>query len=109
MKTIKKNFGRKLKRKLNEKYGIFNILKVEIQLDSFADPHHIDTDPNPAFHFNADPDPDPTTHFFPDLYPPMLQNDPLKLPPFNFDANPDPDFHVDADADRKMMRIRICN
>ncbi len=46
-----------------------------------------DTDPNPAFHFDADPDsdptfhsdadPDPTTHFFPELDPLMLQNDPL--------------------------------
>jgi hypothetical protein len=34
---------------------------------------------------------------FPDLYPPMLQNDPLRLPPFYFDANPDPAFHFDAD------------
>ncbi len=29
----------------------------------------------------------------------MLQNDPLRLPPFHFDADPDPDltFHFDAD------------
>jgi len=26
---------------------------------SVADPHHLDADPDPAFHFDADPDPDP--------------------------------------------------
>jgi hypothetical protein len=34
-----------------------------------------------------------------DLEPPMLQNDPLMLPPFHFDADPDPAFHFDADPD----------
>jgi hypothetical protein len=29
----------------------------------------------------------------------MLQNDPLRLPPFHFDADPDPAFHLDADPD----------
>ncbi len=31
----------------------------------------------------------------------MLQNDPLRLPPFHFDADPDPDlaFHFDAHPD----------
>jgi hypothetical protein len=29
----------------------------------------------------------------------MLQNHPLKLPPFHFAADPDPAFHFDADAD----------
>jgi hypothetical protein len=29
----------------------------------------------------------------------MLQNDPLRLPPFHFDANPDPAFLFDADVD----------
>jgi hypothetical protein len=77
--------------------------------------HHPDADPDPAFHFDAGPiltfhseaDPDP----FPDLDPPMLQNDPLygfhlftlmwirilifNLMPFD----PDPAFHFDADAD----------
>ncbi len=54
---------------------------------------------DPAFQFDADPDPVPTTHFFPDLDPPMLQNGPLRLSPFHFDANPDPDpaFHFDPD------------
>jgi hypothetical protein len=78
--------------------------------------HHIDADPDPAFRFDADPDPDPTFPSdadpdpdpnyqfyadtdpdpilpltFPALAPPMLQNDPLRLPPFHFDANPYPD------------------
>jgi hypothetical protein len=39
-------------------------------------PHHLDADPDPAFHFDADLDPDPTfdpdhtTNFFPELDPP---------------------------------------
>ncbi len=48
-----------------------------------------DPDPTFQFHadfqFNIDPDPDPNTHFFPDLDPPMLQNNPLRLPPFHFE------------------------
>jgi hypothetical protein len=32
-----------------------------MDLDSVADPHHFDADPDLAFHF--DPDPDPTFHF----------------------------------------------
>jgi hypothetical protein len=57
----------------------------------------VDLDTDPTFH--ADPVPGPTTHFFSRLDRPMLQNDPLKLPPFNFDADPDPAFHFDADPD----------
>jgi hypothetical protein len=36
---------------------------------------------------------------FRDLDPPMLQNNPVRLPPFPFDtdADRDPDFHFDAD------------
>jgi hypothetical protein len=32
---------------------------------SVADPHHLDADPDPVFHFDADPDadPDPTFKF----------------------------------------------
>ncbi len=57
-------------------------------------------DPDPALQFDADPD--PITHIFPDSDPAMLQNDPLKLPPFHFDADPypDPAFQFDADADQ---------
>jgi hypothetical protein len=64
---------------------------------SVADPHNVDADPDPAFHFDADldqdptlqfDDPDPITHIFPDMDHPMLQNDPLRLPPFHFDADP---------------------
>jgi hypothetical protein len=36
----------------------------------------------------------------PDLDPPILQNDPLRLLPFHFDADPDPAFHFDADSDK---------
>ncbi len=66
---------------------------------SVADPHHFDPDPDRALLFDADPD--PSTQFFPDLDPPMLQNDPVRLPPFHFDADPDPDpaFKFDADLD----------
>ncbi len=57
--------------------------------DAEQDPtFHSDVDPDPTFHTDADPDPDPTNHFFPKLDPPMLQNDPLRLPPFRFDADP---------------------
>jgi hypothetical protein len=66
-----------------------------------ADPHYI----------NADPNPDPAFHlpymwiqivilpinFFPDLDPPMLQNDPLRLPPLLFEADPYPASQNDAD------------
>ncbi len=63
-------------------------------LNSVADPHHLDAETDPVFHFNADldpdpdltfqhdansdPDPDPTTHFF-RLDTSMLQNGPLWL------------------------------
>jgi hypothetical protein len=76
---------------------------------------HSDANPDPSFQFDADPD--PTTNFSPDLDPPMLQNGPLRLPPFHFDADanadPDPAFHFDADAEpdlpkgRGSMQIRI--
>jgi hypothetical protein len=59
----------------------------------------VDPDPDPTFNCDADADLEPTTHFFPDLYPPMIENYPLKVPPFHFDAEPDPAFHFDADAD----------
>ena len=29
---------------------------------SVADPHHLEADPNPAFHFDEAPDPDSTFH-----------------------------------------------
>ncbi len=68
-----------------------------IRVSSVPDPYHFygdlepdpafqfDADPDPTFHsdaelypdltfqFDADPEPGPTTHFFPDLDPPMLQ------------------------------------
>jgi hypothetical protein len=67
-----------------------------LNFDADLDPaFHSDADPN--FQFDADPDPNPTANFFPYLDPTMLQNDPLRLPPFHFDADPDPVFHFDAD------------
>jgi hypothetical protein len=83
-------------------------LETEVNGDSRSgvpDLRHFNTDPDPAFHFDADPDPtfhsgadpdctfqsdgdpDPTSYFFPDLDPPMLQNGPLRLPPFHFEAD----------------------
>ncbi len=91
-----------------------------------ADPHHVDADPesDPAFHFDADPDPtfhsdagldpDPTLNlmririlpltFFQNLDPRMLQNDPLRLPPFHFDADPDPASQNDRNTARKTEK-----
>jgi hypothetical protein len=80
-------------------------------LFSVADPHHFDAnpdvdpgfhfyanpDPDPIFHSDVDSDPDPNTHFIPDFYSPMLQNDPPRLPPFHMDADPDPTLHFEAD------------
>ncbi len=47
-----------------------------------ADPHHLDADPDPAFHFDVDADPDPTFHSDADADP---------NPAFYFEADPDPD------------------
>ncbi len=70
-----------------------------------------DPDPEATFQFDAGPDPDLATKFSPDLYPPMLQNYPLKLPPFHCDADPDPSFHFELMRIRSLlftlMRIRI--
>ncbi len=42
--------------------------------------------------------------FFPDLGPPMLQNEPQRLPPFHFvaDQDPDPAFHCVTDPDQDL-------
>jgi hypothetical protein len=86
-------------------YQSFQFKKKNFSLPtSVADPLpavHFDADPgpDPTFNCDADADPEPTTHFFPNLYPPMIKNDPLKLPPFHFDAEPDPAFHFLADSD----------
>ncbi len=78
--------------------GFFQAIPILFSLTSVAVPHHLDADPDPTFQF--DPEPDPTTHFFSDLEPPVLQNDPLRLPPLHFDADPDlkPDYQNDADV-----------
>jgi hypothetical protein len=74
---------------------------------SVAVPHYFNADPDPTFQFDPDPDPDPTTNFPPDSDPPMLQKDPLRLPPFHFNADADPD---PASLKRcGTMRIRIRN
>jgi hypothetical protein len=41
-----------------------------------ADPHQLNADPDPAFHFNVDPDPDPAFYFNAD---PGLHFEPLGL------------------------------
>jgi hypothetical protein len=33
-----------------------------VHFSSVADPHHLDADPDPTFHFAADPDPNPDTN-----------------------------------------------
>jgi hypothetical protein len=74
------------------------------QFDADPDPtFHSDAElyPDLTFQFDADPDPVPTTHLFPDLDPPMLQNGPLRLLPFHFDADPD------LDPAFTLIRIRI--
>ncbi len=96
-------------------------LSFATPLNSVAEPHHFDTDPDPVFQSDADPDltfhshadqdptfqldegpnpdQDPTTNFFPYLDPQLLQDDPLRLPPFHFDADLDPDPASQNDAD----------
>ncbi len=46
---------------------------------------------------------------FPRFGPPMLQNNPLGLPPFKFAADPDPALHFDADPDPDRIGLRIRN
>jgi hypothetical protein len=41
---------------------------------SVADPHHLEADPNPAFHFDEAPDPDSTFHSERDLDLPLKLN-----------------------------------
>jgi hypothetical protein len=58
---------------------------------SVADPHHIETDSDPACHFDADADlaldPDPACHVDADQYPTFyFDTDP--------DADPDPSFEI---------------
>jgi hypothetical protein len=74
--------------------------------NSVAGRHHVDADPDPAFHFDADPDPDATFH---------SNADPDPDPTFKFDAAPDSSTHFSPDLDPPMlqndiftlMRIRI--
>ncbi len=64
---------------------------------SVADPHYLDEDPDPLFHFYAEPD--QLFHFEKDLE-----------PPFYLDADPDQPFHFDAEPDLNfldLMRLRF--
>jgi len=58
---------------------------TKVKYSSVADLQHFGADPDSSFQFNEDSD--PNTHYFPDLNPLMLQNDPLRLPLFHFDAD----------------------
>jgi hypothetical protein len=49
------------------------VLLFRSDTDRVADPHHLDADPDPAFHFHADPDPD--FHFYADPDPAHHQMD----------------------------------
>jgi len=67
------------------RFLLFTLMRIQIPDPTF----HSDADSDSTFHSDAfqfcadpDPDPDPTTHFSPDLDPPMLQHDPLRLTPF---------------------------
>ncbi len=65
-------------------------------LGRFADPHNLNADPDPDFHFNVDPD--PAFHFNVDPDPYFHFNvDPD--PDFHFNVDPDPDFHLNVDPD----------
>jgi hypothetical protein len=74
---------------------------LRIRIDAYPVPafhaFHYDAFPDPDPTFHSDADLDSTTHFFPDLNPPMLPNDPLSLPLFYFYADPDPASKNDAD------------
>ncbi len=75
------------------------LMRIRILITRPYPNFHSGAETDPTFQFEADTDPDPTTHFSLDLDPPMLQSDPLRLPPFHFDADSDPSFHFDADSD----------
>ncbi len=102
---------------------------------SVADPHDLDEDPDPVFHFevdpdhnfysDADPDPHPTFQFAADPDPgsyhslftrfgpsnALQYNDPERFPTFHFDAETDPDPAFTSMGIRiqlsTLVRIRI--
>ncbi len=98
------------------------MIVIRTHINSVADPHHFDADPDPTFHFDADPDttfhsdpiPDPTfqfdadpdttgtTHFRPNLDPPMLQKWPSKASTFSVGWGPDPDLHIVSFLQKKV-------
>ncbi len=70
-------------------------------ISSVADPHH---QPEPAFTLMRIQIRILQLTFFPDWDLPMLQNNPVRLPPFHFNADADPDqaFHSDADPEHSF-------
>ncbi len=89
-------------------------LRAPVCICSVADPHHIDSDPDPSQYFDADldpsyhfdTDPDPSHHFDADLDPSYHFNaDPD--PAFLFDADPNPEFYLMRMRIRILMRIRV--
>ncbi len=69
---------------------------------SVADPHHVDADPDPAFHLDAKPEPDNTFHSDADLDPdPTLKLDPD--PTTIFLADRDPASQNDADPEHWQL------
>jgi hypothetical protein len=67
---------------------------------SVADPHHVDADPDPTFHFAADPGPDPSFQ----IKAKTLKKCPNRLLFHTFwlvicKLIPDPAYHFDADSD----------
>jgi hypothetical protein len=64
-------------------------------LDSVAEPHHFDADPDPVlltFHFNADPDPACPFH------------DPDSIFHFDADQDPHPSFQIKAQNIEKVLK-----
>ncbi len=59
-------------------------------MNSVADPHHVDADPDPACHFDADAEPDPTFHFH-------------AVP----DPDPDSSFQIKAQNLGKVIKNRL--
>jgi hypothetical protein len=59
----------------------------------------INTDPDPAYHFDADPDLDPPYHFATNPDPTFADLDPA----FQFDADLDPTFQCDVDPDPHVL------
>ncbi len=66
----------------------------------FADPHHIDADPDAACNFDADADPYPACHFDSDPDP-TFKSDAVP------DPNADPSFQIKAQKSKPWNSARI--